>query len=441
MTGGPFWARHYGFGAARIPLGAPAHRPDPEADLAGALQQLDLSTLRLLRAAPLVMLLSVLFLAGISALPFREPASDTQIVMLRAEPIVEELPEPLVEVRPPQPVPVAAEPEPAPPPPKPATAEPAPRPKPAPPARIAEAPKPPPPAVRASDPPPRSRPAPRVPPAPAFAARAPTQPPATPTRVARRQAPRAPESLRPPPPGVAAAPDAAPADVPRISARSRGPRPERSTPKRSPSPSFAALAAPEAPVGVAPAAPSRQRPTRSTPRPAAATSRRAVTVAAAAPSYDPEPSSRATRSAASRPKPESRPSRRAPAPAAPAAPAPTRPTSRPSAVPAPVRAERKIAARPQRDEQKLAGVPLGSLASCMSDREEDDLKRRLIAQVSRPGRCQSPSGTYQFVETKNLNAFLMWVQRASDRATADRCVELSLALDCVKMSGVQESRG
>lgn len=86
-------------------------------------------------------------------------------------------------------------------------------------------------------------------------------------------------------------------------------------------------------------------------------------------------------------------------------------------------------------------MPLGSLASCMSDREEDDLKRRLIATVSQPGRCQSRAGTYQFVETKNLNAFLMWVQRAPGRTTTDRCVELSLALDCVKQGGVQESRG
>ena len=403
-AGGPFWARHYGFGAARIPLGARAHRPDPDAELADALQQLDLSTSRLLRAAPLAMLLSVLFLAGISALPFREPASDTQIVMLTPELIAEDLPEPLVEERPPEPLPVAAEPEPAPPPAKPAAALPAPRPKPAPPARIAEAPKPPPPAVRAPEPPPRSRPAPRVPLAPAFAASAPAELSETPTRVARRPAPRAPDSLKPTPTGVAPAPDAAPADVPRISARSRAPRPERNAPKHSQAPSFAALAAPEAPVGAAPA-------------------------------------TRSARSAASRPKPESRPSRRAPALAAPAAPAPTRAAPLPSAVPAPVRAERKIASRPQRDEQKLAGVPLGSLASCMSDREEDDLKRRLIAQVSTPGRCQSRAGTYQFVETKNLNAFLMRVQRASDRATADRCVELSLALDCVSKRGVQESRG
>lgn len=110
-------------------------------------------------------------------------------------------------------------------------------------------------------------------------------------------------------------------------------------------------------------------------------------------------------------------------------------------MPAPVRAERRVAANPQRDENNLAGVPLGALASCISDREEDSLKRRLLAVVSQPGRCQSRAGTYQFVETKNLNAFLMWVQRTPGRATADRCVELSLALDCVNKRGVQESRG
>jgi hypothetical protein len=35
------------------------------------------------------------------------------------------------------------------------------------------------------------------------------------------------------------------------------------------------------------------------------------------------------------------------------------------------------------------------------------------------------------VETKNLNAFLMTIDRAPGRAEADRCVELSYALDCV----------
>jgi hypothetical protein len=80
---------------------------------------------------------------------------------------------------------------------------------------------------------------------------------------------------------------------------------------------------------------------------------------------------------------------------------------------------------------KLGGVPLGSLASCVSDREEDGLKRELIAAVTTQKECISRAGTYRFVETKNLNAFLIWIDRAPSRAEADRCVELRLALECV----------
>jgi hypothetical protein len=35
------------------------------------------------------------------------------------------------------------------------------------------------------------------------------------------------------------------------------------------------------------------------------------------------------------------------------------------------------------------------------------------------------------VETKNLNAFLMWIERNPSRRAADRCVELRLALECL----------
>jgi hypothetical protein len=35
------------------------------------------------------------------------------------------------------------------------------------------------------------------------------------------------------------------------------------------------------------------------------------------------------------------------------------------------------------------------------------------------------------VETKNLNAFLMTIERASGRAVGDRCAELTYALECV----------
>jgi hypothetical protein len=33
---------------------------------------------------------------------------------------------------------------------------------------------------------------------------------------------------------------------------------------------------------------------------------------------------------------------------------------------------------------------------------------------------------------KNVNAFLMYVQRAPNRGEGDRCVELAHALDCLK---------
>ena len=37
----PFWARHYGYGVADVPLGAPAHRPDRDPDLGHVLRQAD----------------------------------------------------------------------------------------------------------------------------------------------------------------------------------------------------------------------------------------------------------------------------------------------------------------------------------------------------------------------------------------------------------------
>ncbi|MED5261098.1 MAG: hypothetical protein VX574_01685 [Myxococcota bacterium] len=87
--------------------------------------------------------------------------------------------------------------------------------------------------------------------------------------------------------------------------------------------------------------------------------------------------------------------------------------------------------RPSVDET-LAGVPLSALAACVSDREEDRLKLEILASVSHRTMCSSGAGRYRFVETKNLNAFLMWIERASHRAQSDRCVELRHALDCLQ---------
>jgi hypothetical protein len=76
-------------------------------------------------------------------------------------------------------------------------------------------------------------------------------------------------------------------------------------------------------------------------------------------------------------------------------------------------------------------VPLASLAVCVSEREEDALKRKLVAAVKAQRECVSRAGTYRFVETKNLNAFLMTIERAPSRREADRCVELRYALECI----------
>jgi hypothetical protein len=87
--------------------------------------------------------------------------------------------------------------------------------------------------------------------------------------------------------------------------------------------------------------------------------------------------------------------------------------------------------RSEHDED-LRGVPLGSLAACRSDREEDALKAQVVAAVTTQKECLSGAGHYRFLQTRNLNSFLMWVDRGAGRAEADRCVELRHALHCLK---------
>ena len=67
----------------------------------------------------------------------------------------------------------------------------------------------------------------------------------------------------------------------------------------------------------------------------------------------------------------------------------------------------------------------------------------LLAYTERLARAEIgrwPDGSYRFVETKNLNAFLMWVERSAGRAQADRCQELAFALECLERGG-RGSRG
>jgi hypothetical protein len=76
-------------------------------------------------------------------------------------------------------------------------------------------------------------------------------------------------------------------------------------------------------------------------------------------------------------------------------------------------------------------VPLASLAACVSDRREDGLKQQIVARAGNRRSCEDPSGRYTLVQVKNVNAFLMRIERAPGRRAGDRCVELAHALDCL----------
>jgi hypothetical protein len=116
-----------------------------------------------------------------------------------------------------------------------------------------------------------------------------------------------------------------------------------------------------------------------------------------------------------------------------AAPGPSQPAARSARAPEPVPVVAGVSSTTRaRADRGLRGVPLASLAACRSDQLEDSLKRKLLAAVTTQEECVSAAGRYRFVETKNLNAFLMWIERAPGRSEADRCAELSLAIECLK---------
>jgi hypothetical protein len=211
-----------------------------------------------------------------------------------------------------------------------------------------------------------------------------------------------------------------------------------------------------APRLAAPAAPAFDLPKESTSR----TAFRAARMKAApsdpmrgrrviAPTSTPSPS-RIASAASPPPNPSARTSRKVPG-------TPGRRTSRPSALvaradvrskpalaPAASRADRRARQAPPElegaDSVRLAGVPLGELAACLSDRDEDRLKQAVVAAVTTQKECVSNRGVYRFVETKNLNAFLMWIERAPGRSGADRCTELGYALECLKGAPQRASR-
>ncbi len=82
-------------------------------------------------------------------------------------------------------------------------------------------------------------------------------------------------------------------------------------------------------------------------------------------------------------------------------------------------------------------VPLDDLPDCTPSGRQDALKQRILRIVPSFNReCSHPEGRYRFVQTRNLNAFLMWSRPNPDAPallTRDRnaCDVLERALRCL----------
>lgn len=429
--------RRYGFGAAHVALRPASLRRRPTPSLREGLAQArreegsivrgELRRMLMAGAFPALLALLVSFvLAGV--LTPKQDTAATEVVLLDPTPppevaVVEPEPEPIAEVAPePEPVPEpAAEPEPEP-------------------EVVAVAPPPEPPPLVKAEPPRREPPPPpprKAPPRPA-----PALEPLAPPVVAKAEplAPR-PERARPAPaarpaPNLAfsAAPlpvETDPAPAQRAEPRFQAARPSDTRPRIG-------LAAPAAPLDDDLPEPTRDAPRSATRAPARSAPTRSappLDFAAAALPATPNESPRRD-SAARRPVPAAGPPRRERGKpgslALPASPG-REPTPTTSAAAAPVRSARPStpAPAPRKEEPGLRGVALASLDACVSDRQEDALKQRVVAAVQGRGRCESAAGRFDFVETKNVNAFLMRIEHAPGRRLGDRCAELLHALDCL----------
>lgn len=461
--------RHFGYGAAQIPLQAEFHR-GAEGGLRDGLSTIlaelveggPLGAMRRLAGqSPAIMLIVLLATAFVVTLSKdRSDVSPIEIVLLEtAEPI----PEPIVEEEPPIEI---AERKPLPPKPEPVP-ELAPPPKPVPPPQLAQRPPPPPPAA---PPRPKPRPAPIMP------------------QIAKVEVPKPPPVARP----DRLAPERSePMNRPRVAIDQPKPRPRATTPEPE---RLARASVPRATVSrstpnlTAPAAPQFNSEPVALPepvfrvaasRPTAGERPKSMPGIAPAPQQIAATQASAARrpSRASAPRPEVSKDPRLPAPvlaaaALPAIPeralpgvtrqarevtpnsqAPSRlPTAELARVPTrPAVAPVKVASRAGREAPSgspgspterpgVAGVPLGDLAACITDREEDRLKQAVVAAVKTQEECVSRKGTYRFVETKNLNAFLMWIERDPSRAVEDRCAELHNALECLQSASRRAAR-
>lgn len=455
--------RHYGFGAARIPIQPEPHRvaeiglAEGVGILVGELTEGGVvATLRRAAGEASAIGLSLLILAAVVVTLMRDysDVSSIEVVLLetvvpRPVTIIDEVEESVpVEIAKPEP-PKRVAPRPKPPPPPVVKPKPKSRPKPVIP-RIArvEAPKPallekPARAVR-------ERPAAIARPRVAIEAARPKPSPTTPRsdRIARTPVGRtnpahlvprlAPRLDAPAAPAIALPPlaeqrEAPPRRVFRVASAKPAPGPP---PRALPEIALAShpIATPPTTRGPRPARTSGPRPTAPRPPrgPAATLSAPSVAMASRVPAATPRRAARPARATAVR---------RAPRPAAPfAAVTPLLEPTMPTPASRPGRAAPDLPRGPTGDPIGVAGVPLGELASCLSDREEDRLKQAVVAAVTTQAECVSSKGTYRFVETKNLNAFLMWIDRDPARSVADRCVELGYALECLRSTRRRAAR-
>ena len=461
--------QHYGFGAARIPIRPEAHRAaratlgeglaDVAAELAagGPLAM----ARRIVGQSPAILLGLLLFGTFVTMLVRdHSDLSPVEVVLFDTPPLVPEviplepIPEPALPQPEPEPILVAQEP---PPPPRPLIERSEPPPPP-PPEIVVERPKPPPPRRRLKPVPSVERPAmPQIafdsnePPPPRLDRAVRARPESTGPRPRIELAAVAPRPVPVEPIAPTRSPVPAPVmrpDAPRLAAPAAAspvlsdPRPPPRSFRVASVPSVPSSQRPRAVPGLAPvpreptplSTPSPTRSHPSGPRPSARPAPSVAPVLAASPApahsgprpADPGPQRTARAAPTPSPRRAARPTAemaRAPSATAPAAPTPAARVAR---------LQHEMPRGSESDRPGLAGVPLGELSACIRDREEDRLKQAVVAAVKTQDECVSRAGTYRFVETKNLNSFLMWIDRSSGRAVGDRCDELRLALECLQ---------
>lgn len=97
-------------------------------------------------------------------------------------------------------------------------------------------------------------------------------------------------------------------------------------------------------------------------------------------------------------------------------------------------------------EARAAGwheVPLDDLPDCSPPGRQDRLKQQIMRAAESQQTCRHAAGAYRFVETRNLNAFLMWSRThpdvdAGSSGVRDACEVLSRALECLASSSTKE---